>query len=447
MNQPHFLKVILHICLGTLMLLLGMKAVNMFCDGLVGSLLDILVMFPSLLYIFKYTGASDIIGKHKTFQVLWLSCGIAFIGIMFSSFFIFSPYISGRTDDISLHIEHTWAYNSIREIAEAINGGYLQDKLVALHLGKYEKLFIYYSLMFLFGGFSPFHICIWNVFHVAVCCSLFLLIAQKESLLNDINENLILFICLLMPFFQCSFIYHRDIIGQYAVVLGVYIFISTYKSNFASLLAFLFYAFLFYVFRQPYLLAAIILFLWGMSRRRQGGMSSFFSIIVVLLVGMYLIFTADITTFFKEDMYFDAYGSMYEQRNSSFLQTILRAFVGYFPWTQLFNDSNWSYHLFICLQCALNLSIIWNLYSDNRHRYSELLNNPLTLFGIVIWCVALISSGHVSYFVVGTPFLVFGITRIPLSRVYNLFLKITLFFMATSLLYYAIGLTGAGFLN
>ena len=430
--------------IGIALLLGGMWIVNLFVDGILSSFIDIIPMVVALYYIASSVGINRMIGKKLVYRWLLLILVLAVFSLSFSCFFVFNDYLNGISNDVTTHEEHAWGYESMASIAESIKIGDLNQTLESLHLGKYQTLFVVYSLMFVFGGTVVTHICIWNSFFVGLCCVLLLLIAGRENYLSENNKQALFLITALFPIFHCGFIYHRDIIGVAFVVLGFYLFISTYKSAIASIVSFPLYSLLFYHFRHPYIIVAFLLFLFGLVSRKNKGLITLFSFVVLLFAVVYFLYNENLTSFFSEDLYFDAYGSQY---HGSLIGTILQAIVGYFPWTQLITDKHWTYHVFICLQQCMQLSIIFFFINEYQNKLGDILKKPVPLMGVLLFSTALISAGHVAYFSVAFPFLAICINNLNIRKVYSVFIIVFSFFFITSIVYNMLGYTGSGIIN
>ena len=254
------------VLLGVVLLLAGMWLVGNMVQGVTSSYVDVIALYISLYVVGKMTGIENYIGKNSFRWFMFLSIALTLFNLIYSEHFVFVRYLAAGSGDVSIHPEHSLSYFRMSSIAEIISKGEPYENVETLNLNQYKWLYTYYSLMFVFGGDVVTHINVFNMYHLGISGLLMVFIADKLGIKDKKTLSTILFLCLLQPIFQCLFAYHRDIVGQAALSLGMYLFVSAYKNNLINILVLPIYALLFYSYRLQYLVVAIVLFFWALFR-------------------------------------------------------------------------------------------------------------------------------------------------------------------------------------
>lgn len=355
-------------------------------------------------------GIKQLVGKkHIRYFIIGI-VSVCFFNIFFSSEFVFSD-LTGRNLDISLHYEHSWCYQNLRNIAESIiSGDNLSLTLDNLNLRQYKYTFLYSSLIFVFGGYEPTNICIWNSLHLAFISIIACLIADKLGIRDSKRLGFILILILFQPFFDAVHIYHRDIVGEAMMMLGMFWFIYLYNKPFYSMLLLPFYVFLFYCFRLQYAVVAVALYVWCLINRRNNKSQSIIALVVLLSLVIIMSNYIDYFILVDENLNFQSYSDDIVGRGGGIIRTIIVGIIGYFPWTNLLSDPYWTYHIFLPFQAMMNISILLILYINYKKRLSDILTNPVLICGLFLFLIAFGGGvGHISYFCVGMPLLIIGI--------------------------------------
>jgi len=434
---------IINIFIGIFIMLIFMFAVQLFCSGLLASYINVIGLAIGLTYICFALGLRNILELRYVIGFILLSCFITLFCIAFSSHFVFKDLI-GLTDEISNHEEHNWTYMNLRMIADSIvSGNNIFDTLERLHLRQYEKVYTYSSLLFVFSGPEPTNICIWNGMHLSVFSVLALLIATKLGIRERRTLRFIIFLVLLQPSYDSLHIYGRDIIGEAFLLLGFYIFICLYKKPFVSLVLLPIYGFLFYSYRMQYLPVAVLLSVWAFLKNIKN-VYSFYITIILLILSFVIAFRLNTMEIMMDDLNYYSYLGKYVEQQYSITRSILLGFVGYFPWTNIMTDDNWSYHIFLCPQTMLNNAVLIVLLMSYKGRYKEIFYNPACLFGLVLYSFGYAGGGaHVKYYSVGTPLFLLGIDFNKRKLVIYLYIVLVVLAFFASIVYNMLGLTGS----
>lgn len=439
---------ILGFFVGLFVLLCGMWIVSNLTHGNLSSYVDVVFMLLGIYIVAKISRLSEYVGEDGLNLLLVLSGIIAILNMVYSEQFVFENYLlGGSRTSISAHVEHSLSYYRMSTIARVLEGGGSLDDLEDLNLNQYKWLYTYYSLMFIFGGDVVTHINVFNMYHLAISTIFMVLIAVRMGIKDCSTLSVVMLISLIQPILDCLFAYHRDIVGQAALAVGMYLFVCTYKNNFQNLLVLPVYAALFYSYRLQYLVVALILYFWSILKNEKRGMSFYFGIIGLLIIlGVLATNFSSIflVSFFQEDLNIKGY---VEGERLSIIGNLILGLVGYFPWTQLKNDPNWSYHIFAYLQGAMNIVIVYYAIKSNRYRLGRFLSNPVYITALMFFAIAFFVAGHTTYVSVAMPFFATTISGVKYKKVFNSFMLLCAAYLALSLVYEVVGLTGSGVLS
>ena len=432
---------IVSILIGIFIMLIGMMVVHSFGSGLWTSYADIIPVAIGLFYTTRALGLKKYVGQRSVGVFIVSTCILIVFSIWFSNLFVFN---SAEPGELSAHIEHDWAYQQILAIAESIkNGEGLSEALSSLNLRQYQNTFAYSSLMFLFGGDEVTHICVWCGMHVAVIALLTFLIAQRMGISDAVTLRFILFAAFLQPVFCAIYIYHRDTIGEAFLLLGVYIFICNYKNPLRCLLFLPLYGFLFYSFRLQYLTVAFFLCFWTFLHKAEA--SSITTIVLFFIAVIAISAVSNSISALTDDLNFGNYlDGGASKLNKGLFRTIFIGLFGYFPWTNLLKDLNWSYHYLICLQSVVNIGLWYNFIKAFKGRWYELWHDPITICAVILTSFGFAAVGHVTYISVGIPLFVSCIRGMKFSELMKQYGVIFIIFFVISIIYNALGLTGSG---
>lgn len=417
---------------GLAIMLLGVGIVNYVTDSVIASFIDIIPMCLGLWFIVKQLGFNDILGHNyvKSFFVIIVS--ITVLLLLYSIAFVFSKdgYFFTLVNTGILN-EHSWAHENIIAISEMPIDSVLFGGLESLNLGKYEVSFAYTSLMFRFGGNVLTHICIWRAFHLALVSLVMVLISVKLGIRDSAHLFFILIGCLLMPMMDTIFAYNHDGVGYAFLAIGTYIFVSCSKNSISGLIAFPFYVLLFYWFRRPYAIIAILLFLSSLVFVKRRVFDLVIGVIATLSLIVYFFMTVDINKLLVDEMEVVAYSAADERLGRGFINALLVSVLGYFPWMNLLRDINWPYAIFSCFQGSFNLAVFYYLLKSNYKKMSVLFTDSLFWAGLMFFVAAMAVPGHLSYTSVAILLFLLNINNVTHKQFFKSYL-LMIFLVFTS---------------
>lgn len=422
------------IILGLLIMLVGMFVVSMITITVVASFINIVPLVVSLWFIMKATCLEDYIGKKAVVFALLFVAFLTLINLVFGIIFVYDKYLS-YGGNLCAHEEQTWFYECVLTISNFSFDDWMGGTIEHLHLGKYQNIMSYTSLLLTFGGNIPTNICIWNAFHLALSAILVVLIGVKLQITDGKKLGVMLFIVLLQPYLDMLFAFHRDGFGEAILLLGFYLFISTYKSSVYSLIAFPIYAFLFWTFRAQYLLIIVLLYLWNIFRNNRNILNFVIGIIAIVAVVYLFLTSINIYDYLKSDMHVYGYEVASERQGRSPLNMIIISILGYFPWTNLFSDRLWPWQFFACIQGAMNLTILFFVFKTYFNKLKSFITEPTLFTAMMFLGASVFVPGHMSYTVVAMPFFALTVTNIRIRQFLGMFGVIIVIVFCASLLY------------
>ena len=429
---------------GVLILLLGMRVVSLAFSGVWASVVDVVFVLAGLLFICFNTNMSSLVGKKTVTTFVSVVTFITLFSLWFGSNYVYTFYEDGHF--MSMHDEHNLTYQRILAVANELKGGSLANAhLIALSYGQYAYTYFYSSLMYVFGGDQITHMCVWNGMHLGIMGILSVLIANAGGITERESLRCVLLMVVLQPIFWTLSAYNRNIVGECFLLLGLLLFVKNSDSSLKLLLYLPVYGFLFYAYRLQYLLIAVALFLFismmSQGKKKSFNIIGFFLSFVVLL---YLLNTVSWATDVGEGLNVDNY---VEASNGNIVTIVLLGMIGKFPWTNVFFDDNWTYHLFVSLQAPMMLILYYYSYKLYKKRLSDFLFNPTTLCGLLLLMAGMISSTHTTYLAVAAPMLIIGVSDVSVKTLEKSYLRLSLVYVVLSVLYYAMGLTGTGIVS
>lgn len=408
------------ILLGLLILLGGMTIVNGVVTGALASFIDIIPMTISLWFVSRFLHIDRLIGKKGVFTFLFLLFIITIVILVYSLFFVFSDNGYFFTlDKTGIFNEHAWCHDSIVEISKHSFRDILHGGIDNLYLGKYRDLFVYCSLMIRCGGDVLTNMCVWRAFHLGIVVLLMMKIAARIGVVDCRSLRFIMVFCLFMPMMDTLFAYNHDCVGYAFVALGSYIFVCCYRDSALSLFAFPFFFILLYIFRQPYALIAVAMYLWSLFFGGQKTSSIIVGLFAVALLIVVISMTVDIPSMLAESMQMDVHMEALSESQSQrgVINGLIVSILGYFPWTNLLHDVNWPYSVFNCFQGAMDLALLFyvvRVYQSSLIR--SFVSNPILLLGLLFLISSFVYPGHLSYTSVAMPFFVIAVSDEGVSK-------------------------------
>ncbi len=431
----------INIVISIFIVLFGMQTLSLFLSGVIVSYTSIFFIVIALKFLCISLGIEKSIGKVYSNLYILIVCLIIFFSLEFSTRVLFADYLSGKSSSISEHWEHNWCYEQILYYADAISQRQpLLSILTGVTSPQYIVTHAYSSLVFLYGGNTVTHYCVWNGLHLAITSALIYLIARTMGVVNKDQLSFVLIASLIMPAFDILYIYDRDIVGEALLILGVYFFCCSYKKGVKwCILMFPIYGFFFLGLRLQYLAIAFMLMGWSFMVRLKGN-SAIIILSVFSILGILLLSTTSLWNLLNIGTYMDS-----SESKRGIISTLMVGLIGYFPWTNLLKDPHISYHFPMCLQAVVDL-VIWILfYRSCRGNYRRCFYNPVFLCAIVLAVFGFVGGvGHVKYFCVSAPLFLIGIKGMKISYLIRCYFIMTVIYVMASVLYDLMGLTGSG---
>lgn len=416
-------------------LLAGIWINSFIIDSYLVSYLNIIPLFASLFLLCKALHIERYVGEHSIILFFLLVCTLTLISLLFSSNYLFHDYLSGHSTEISKHYEHNWCHESLVFVAGSITDNNVDPREIILEnliAPQYIVTFFYSSVLFIFGGDIVTNWCVWNGMHLAVMAILVLLIAVKMGIENKTQMATILLGSLIMPAFNMLYIYDRDIIGEFFLILGFFIFICAYKKGPKWCLLLLpVYGFFFFALRIQYILVAVVLCFSSFISRFKTTSYLFFIAFLIPLV-LFWLYNSGLW----EGLNFEVYvnGTMEDQRG--LISTILVGIIGYFPWTNLLDDPNVSYHAPLCIQAAVDLTLWYYFYLTYRGNFREWIVNPVIFGSLILTSFGFIGgAGHIKYFCISAPLFLMLIKGVNLQKLIKSYIFVIFGYISVSMLY------------
>lgn len=433
---------ILVMVVGLYIMLYGMRLVSMVTTTVLASYINIIPLLISLWFIMKLLRIDRLIGKNAVTGFFIFVTLLTFASVLYSSIFVYSGYLNGR-GELCAHSEHVWFYDNILSIARFSASDWSSGALAELHLGKYENLSVYGSLFLKYGGDLPTNMCIWSAFNLSLVSFLIVLSAKTVGVEDKKALWVVMLICLMQPYLDMIFACHRDGYGEVAIALGFYIFVRTYKNSTTSIIAFPFYAFLFWTFRAQYIIIAVIIFFWSILKGSRRSINFLIAAVVVALVVVVLIRSINIVDYAATEMYVGGYeGNIEVREGRSLLNMLLISTLGYFPWPNLLKDNLWPWQIFAVFQGAMNVAIIYQIFVNYKKRLSSLINRPEMFIGLLLIVASMVVPGHMSYTVVAMPFLAMSLSDVKIKSFMNTYMTAIVIIFLLGLIYSLLGLSG-----
>lgn len=434
---------IINVIFSIIFLLFGMMLTSLFSVHYISSYINVIPLAFSLRYLAAAVSLDKIVGKQYVRLFVVFICTLTALCILFSTHYVFNEYLSGKTDAISNHPEHCFCYENIYTIAEVFMGN--EDEpwnviMMIMHSPQYIVTFVYSSLLFIFGGNIVTNWCVWNGFHLALIAIFAILIAIKMDVCDKDSFRMVLIGTMIMPAFDILFIYDRDIVGEFFLMLGVYIFICAYRKGLRWCLYLLpVYGFCFFTLRMQYAAVAVFLCVWVNISKLKGA----FSLVVISLIALVLLFYISSTSIW-DDMHFSTYVDSLSEGQRGLISTILVGIVGYFPWTNLLSDQYASYHFPMCLQAAFDLVVWFLFFKSCKGNYKQCIDNPIFICAIILTAFGFVGgAGHVKYFCVSAPLFILGIKKVKIGRLIRYYCIMIVSYVVISYFYDYMGFTGS----
>ncbi len=346
-----------------------------------------------------------------------------------------------------------WIHNFAKYLAEyRISNGYFTfpdlQYLSLLQFGKSHLIALFISDVYYFTGPNALNFSVINT--LTSIYSSVLIAAMVNEMGYPLKQvKTVLILCLVQGFAIIPSVLERDIVGQFFLVIGLFLLFYFRKRKLLQLLFLPIVLFLFYSLRTTYVIIPLIVLLYNFLLELPPKYKQFKYYIVIAAIPA-IIFILSTANFLDQ---VNAYSTGKEGgfKNAANLTyyvllpiNIFRAFLGPFPWVQFLEYKSYTlYHPMDYWQAILNIALVSFAFKVAVKKYREL--DMVSLTGIILLLISLFSGlFNMTYIAVGIIFiypLVAHITaRQWAKRIGNIFVAYIFF----NLLFIALGLYGQG---
>lgn len=416
-------------------------------EGIKNTLANFVSLVLAVIVLANVTGLRKVVGEGVVLKAVIIALVIASVSLLFSRYFVFNRYLEGLYGHLS-HIEHDLMYNQMQIISNRLSSGYsIAQATEGLQLNQYHNIFVYCSLIFVTGGVNLTNMIVWSTLHLVICAVCMVLMCYHYGITDRSRLNLILTLAFSQPLFWTVHNYNKVIVGEAFLMVGMYIYMVSFRKPWLNMLLFPIYAWLLWTMRLQYLLVAIVLCLWCIiSSNKKASLTVAAEVAAVLAIAVFILSTMDIGTFLQDDLNVEDYTAGSNYSLTAIPMRLLRSFLPYFPFTNLFTDDNWAFNVYCTLQITVNL-VLWSLVflrAIKKRRMNEVLKNPMILACLGFFLGGLLSAIHTTYVSVGTIFLLSEIDDVPGDKVFMSCAWAYMLVMFVSVIYFALGLAGSG---
>lgn len=440
MQKNSLLFEIFVLVVGLFIMLFGMRLISMVSMKVTASYLNIIPLLISLWFIVKNLHLERLVGKRAITLFFVFIVVLCLLSILFSSIFVYNNYLDGA-GELCAHPEHVWFYDNLLTISRFTSADWQQGALADLYLEKYQNMAVYGSLYVRFGGDVPTNMCIWSAFNLSLVAFLMVLSAVRLGIDDKKGLSVIMLLCLLQPYLDMIFANHRDGYGMVAIALGFYVFITTYKNPAKNIIAYPFYALLLWSFRAQYLIIASILLFWGLILGNRKTLNIVSGVLVVALLILFVQNT-NMVDYAYSNMHLEGYEESATRQGRSLFNSLLISILGYFPWLNLSRDPLWPWQLFAVFQGAMNVTIIYHIFTSYKNSFQSFINKPELLTGLLLIAASVFVPGHMSYTVVAMPFLAISLSKVNQKTIFKTYFVSILIVFFGGIIYSLLGLTG-----
>ncbi|MBR3779229.1 MAG: hypothetical protein IKL13_05865 [Clostridia bacterium] len=440
------IQTIFGIVVSITVLLLFMFLLRDVGNGVQNTLVNFISLTIAIIVLVNVTGLRNVVGEGVVLKVVLFALVVSIVSLVFSRYFVFNRYMEGAYGHLS-HIEHDLMYNQMQIISTRLStGNSLANAIQGLQLNQYHNIFVYSAMIFLVGGINLTNMIVWSALHMVICAVCMTLMCYRFGITDRARLNLILVLSLCQPLFWAVHHYNKVIIGQAFIMVAMYIYVCSFHNSWLNMLLFPVYAWLLWSMRLQYLLIAVVLCLMCIIVSNQKRhMIIVVQMIVVLAIAVLLIMSMDMSSFLQSDLNFASYTEDSDYSLLVMPMRLLRSFLPYFPFTNIFNDKHWAFNVFCILQITLNL-VLWYLVLSRalvKRRLKKLFANPMFIAAVGFFCAGLLSAIHTTYVSVGTILLLSEIEDVKGSKIFINCVFTFMLLMFVSVVYFALGLTGS----
>lgn len=412
----------------------------------------ITILSTTIALFYLSTGSNKKFG----FNIFWIAIfGFTFklfIGYIFWQYYIFPDYFTSPRSQFQFnHHEYLLTFNWMQQLAEyRIDNGFLSFPIERL----FDKhIFIHYimSNLYLSGTFNPLDISVQNAYFSILSAYVVLLIGQHFAL-KKIQLKWILVIAVFQPFSLISSIIWRDVVGQFFIVIGIYLTILATKSNTRNAIIFIILASLsMWLQRFIYLIFPLLAyFFYSLFKRNVKSFALILpvTLLFVLYINSYFLLSEKVT---------ESYGSSISSLNLWLFLPInlMRIFIGPFPWSNWFRFTDETVFLISdYFQAVVNIVLFYYAVKILRKQnfnqfFKDRLNLPLLFFVLFLFTALGTTGIHTSYLSTATIILPLIIAPYEIfkNKVISRFIYVFISFLIFNILLILTGLTGHGILS
>lgn len=407
------------------------------------------IFSTTIALIFLSTGSNKKFGLNIFWIALFGFTFKIFIGYLFWQYYIFPDYFANSNSQFQFnHHEYLMTYKWMQQLAEyRIDHGFLSFPIERL----FDKhIFIHYimSNLYLSGTFNPLDISVQNAYFSILSAYVVLLIGQHFSM-NKTQLRWIFIIAVFQPFSMISSVIWRDVVGQFFIVIGIYLTILATKSNTRSAITLIIIASISMLLQRfVYLLFPLLVYL-SYSLFRMNVKNLAFKLPFVLIAILY------INSFFSlSEKVSESYVSSISSVNLWLFLPInlLRVLFGPFPWTNWFRFSDETIFLIAdYFQAVVNIVLFYYalkiLWKQNFNQFfKERINIPLFFFILFLFTSLGTTGIHSSYLSTATIILPLIIApyEVLKTKMKSSFVYVFILFIILNITSIVAGLTGLG---
>lgn len=431
---------------GVLILLLGMGITSIFTEGVINSVVNIVVLYVAILFVIKSTRIENLLDCEVVFFTLAFVTVFVLFNIWLGDTVIYKDYLYGHSSDLSGHYEHSLMFSEMSTIATRLKSGMtLNEATSGLPLNQYYNIFVYSSMMFLAGGINATNMCIWNAFHMLLCPIFMILILDKYGIEKSRHLRSAYYISLLQPLFLSFSMYNKVIIGEALVIMALYIFISTYNNPQTNLICLPIYGYLFWTVRLQYIFVAGFLFVLCLVHNRTSKRVTIPAFAAIFVIAL---FSLRGFSHLYYDLNVGHYHEGHDLSLASFPARLVRSALPYFPLSNIFNDQYWYFNMFCVPQEIMNLTL-WGLVYASHGKLNlayarKTLRNPLVVAAILLLLGGTLSEMHTTYVSVGTVLLTSSLGNVSMRKFAAVFAMVFMAAVLLTCVYNVLGLAGTG---
>lgn len=398
------------------------------------------LMVIFVLYLRNTFGSTAILILSSAFVLKVL------VGVLNSLYFFDADYFTNSLG-FDYFFDYAWMENYM-----LIAAGYWRDNGFSLlpntitDNNKNVYLLTYNALLYYLGGENYLNIAPWNALHSMYVAIIVGALALKAGA-TRVQARFALALAAFQPFGFISNIMWRDSVGQFWLILGLYLIIISNEKKYLWVITFPVACFFAWSQRQPYLFAILVVSAYLLlSSIFQEKLKIRTKIAIGVLLITCLWFLPDLISLAFSlhksygDTYFDFVPLLFPLR-------VIRALAGPFPWFQIFMGVNGvEFMLPNFFQAVYNLTLLILVAPLAVRMWKESRRiEPCMLFALLIYLMAVQAVGvHIDYTAIGIVLLIPLACQLPRAKWLRTFVVCFYGFLFANIFYWMTGLAGSG---